>query len=210
MPKQSPGARCDDCGAGMPMFAPRCPDCDAAQSWTTTVPCGDCGEPVDHGEPGSCSECHAPVSPWDAVVVRVRAAGFHVDVPVSDALPHPVAAGFAPGRGKPAGQVADYRRPLADGTEIHVREYADRYRVHRDRRSAEQRLRHLARDTPLEAAAGATALSILLWGVRRLPYGLPFRGSNRLPGWVALRLPGRGSLRLPLRHSLRLPDGLRR
>jgi hypothetical protein len=108
------------------------------------------------------------VSPWDAVVDRARTAGVHVPLPVSDAAPHPVAAGFAPGRGKPAGQDADFRQPLPEGTELHVRAYGDGYEAHLDRRSAQDRVGHLTRDAPLETAAGATVLSLLLLAVRRL------------------------------------------
>lgn len=161
------GHRCSGCGAGVALLAPECPDCGTSAP-TTTAPCADCGAPVDHGEPTTCPSCHAAVSPWDAVVRRARAAGFHAPLSVSDAAPHPVAAGFEPGRGKPAGQDADYRRPLPDGTELHVRAYGDGYEAHMDRRSADDRVAHLARDAPLETAAGATVLSLLVLGARRL------------------------------------------
>jgi hypothetical protein len=174
MSERPPESGCEDCEAGVPLFARACPDCGTAVSWSTTAQCVDCGAPVDPTTPGHCPACHAPVSPWDAVIARVREMPFHVDVAVSDAVPPPVSAGFDPGRGKPAGQRADYRLPLPDGTEVHVREYDDRFTVHRDRHSAEQRLRHLALDAPLETAVGATALSLLLWSTRRLPR--PSRG----------------------------------
>jgi hypothetical protein len=158
------------------------------------------------------------VSPWDAVVQRARAAGFHVPLAVSDAVPHPVAAGFEPGRGKPAGQDDDYRRPLADGTELHVRAYGDHYEAHLDRRSADDRVAHLARDAPIETAAGATALSLFLLGARRLRGRLAStareddraavtgrvpRVGDRLPAGVADRLP-RPSL--PPQVAERLPS----
>jgi hypothetical protein len=198
--------RCPDCGAAVALLAPECPTC-GAQSTGTTAPCTSCGARVDHLEPGSCPSCHAAVSPWDAVVQRARAAGFHVPLAVSDAVPHPVAAGFEPGRGKPAGQDDDYRRPLADGTELHVRAYDDHYEAHLDRRSADDRVAHLARDAPLETVAGATALSLFLLGARRLRTRLtstaPDDGAGQVPGDDREEADGREH-----RVGRRLPAGV--
>lgn len=201
MPGERTVPECVDCAAAVPLFTAHCPGCGAEATGSTVGPCGDCGAAVDHTEPGSCPECQAPISPWDLVTERVVAAGFHVEVPVSDAVSHPVAAGFAPGRGKPAGQRADYRRPLPDGSEIHVREYDDCYGVHRDRRSAENRLGHLTRDVPLETAAGATALSLLFLGARRLPLPTP----PVLPALLAVRAAPRVPRRLLGRLAGRVP-----
>lgn len=168
MSDEEPLAECDDCGRSVPLFAAVCPGCRTGLTGPCEAPCTACGTGVDHRRHGDCPDCGTVLDPWDVVVDRVRKQGFHVAVPVSERLPCPTTGGFARGRGKPVGQRADYRRPLDDGSEIHVREYADRYEVHHDRRSARNRVRHLTWDAPVETALGVASCYLLARATRRV------------------------------------------
>jgi hypothetical protein len=64
-------------------------------------------------------------------------------------MPHPFEAGFVASVGEAAGQRADFRLPLDDGREVHVREYGDHYTLHLDQVSAVRNpLGHLLSDAP--------------------------------------------------------------
>lgn len=58
----------------------------------------------------------------------------------------------------PVGQVANYRLPLSDDSEIHIKEFEDRYEVHRDKCTADILLRHLIQDAPGVTAVTAGVL----------------------------------------------------
>jgi len=82
--------------------------------------------------------------------------------------PHPLEAGFVASIGEAAGQKADYRLPIDDGREVHVREYGDHYTVHWDQVSAVRNpLGHLLADAPhwiILGAIGAIVLGIIFSG----------------------------------------------
>ncbi len=76
---------------------------------------------------------------WRVVIEIVLSKPAHTDVPVSKfELPHPLLSGlgFVKHFGDDAGQIADYRLPLPDGRELHVKEYAEDYETHWDHSSA--------------------------------------------------------------------------
>jgi len=91
----------------------------------------------------------------------------HTEITVTKwAVPHPVQAGFIISVGEAAGQKADYRYPLEDNREVHVREYDHHYTLHLDRVSAvKDPIGHLASDAPHWIFLGLLGLllAILLW-----------------------------------------------
>jgi len=61
----------------------------------------------------------------------------HTDVSISKLdVPHPSTACFVSHFGDWAGQKGDYRLPLPDGKELHVKVYEETYNVHWDLESA--------------------------------------------------------------------------
>ncbi len=87
---------------------------------------------------------------WNAVIEMVLSKPAHIDVMVSKLeVPHPSTAGFVEHFGDDAGQLANYRLPLPDGREVHVKEYREDYSTHWDNSSAIRNpLGHLLRDAP--------------------------------------------------------------
>jgi hypothetical protein len=88
----------------------------------------------------------------------------HTEITVSKyALPSPLNAGFVMSVGEARGQVADYRLPLDDGREVHVREFQNDYTVHLDQVSAVRNpLGHLFTDAPHWIAVSLVGLLIVL------------------------------------------------
>ncbi len=73
----------------------------------------------------------------------------HSDITIPKWLPHPLSAGFVRSVGETAGQLADYRLPLDDGREVHVREFDSIYTAHLDQVSALRNpIGHLMSDAP--------------------------------------------------------------
>lgn len=71
---------------------------------------------------------------WETVVPVVLSKPAHHDVLVSKSdILHPIFAGFDNSLGNPQGEISNYRRALADGRGIHVREFPDYYAVHWDK-----------------------------------------------------------------------------
>ncbi len=61
---------------------------------------------------------------WHQQYSTVLLQPAHTEITVSKwVVPHPLEAGFVLSVGEAAGQSADYRLPLQDGREVHVREY---------------------------------------------------------------------------------------
>ena len=152
---------CDSCQEVTLPLQPSCPACAASMDWELVCPCPGCGESVDHLE-GYCSACDEPLGPWTAIRQAVRASETDIVV-AKNGLPSPPAAGFRPHIGSLKGQRRDYRHPLEDGSDVHVREYDDRYEVHHDEVSAvEHPVGHLFTHAPhyLVGAVGVTALAI--------------------------------------------------
>ena len=85
---------------------------------------------------------------WRTVLEIVLSKPAHEDVVMSKfELPHPLKEGFVKHFGDLAGQIADYRLPLGDGREVHVKEYDQDYSVHWDNSSAIRNpLGHILRD----------------------------------------------------------------
>jgi len=92
----------------------------------------------------------ASTNEWNFVIEIVLSKPAHTDVLVSKSeVPHPLEAGFIKHVGDDAGQIANYRLPLTDGRELHVKEYNEDYSTHWDHSSAIQNpLGHLLRDAP--------------------------------------------------------------
>jgi len=95
----------------------------------------------------------------------------HTETSVSKwGMPHPLEAGFVGSVGELAGQRFDFRLPLDDGREVHVREYGDRYTLHLDKVSAVRNpLGHLLSDAPHW---------IIIGGIVALVVGLLFSGDE--------------------------------
>ncbi len=108
---------------------------------------------------------------WKTVLEIVLTSPAHTDLSVSKLLvPHPLLVdGFVKHFGDLAGQIGNYRFPLPDGREFHVKEYADLFRVHWDNISAIRNpLGHLLKDAPVWMRGGvmhAAALAVFrsLW-----------------------------------------------
>ncbi len=74
---------------------------------------------------------------WNAIIEIVLSKPAHTDVRISKLeVPHPLVAGFIEHFGDSAGQLANYRLPLPDGRELHVKEYTEDYSTHWDNSSA--------------------------------------------------------------------------
>src|SRR6266566_633635 len=87
----------------------------------------------------------------------------HAEVSVSKwSVPHPLQAGFVGSLGEAAGQNADYRLPLDDGREVHVREYPSHYTIHWDQVSAVRNpIGHLLSDAPHWIIIGLVGLILV-------------------------------------------------
>ncbi|MGC9187626.1 MAG: hypothetical protein ACP5GN_08085, partial [Fervidicoccaceae archaeon] len=69
-------------------------------------------------------------------------------------LPDPEAVGFKKALGEPKGQRADYSYPLENGGRIHLLDYGDHYRAHRDNVDPDRDpIGHLIYDSPRIALA---------------------------------------------------------
>lgn len=88
----------------------------------------------------------------------------HAEITVSKwSVPHPLQAGFVASVGEASGQNADFRLPLDDGREIHLREYDDHYTLHWDQVSAVKNpLGHLITDAPHWIIVGLLGIFIAL------------------------------------------------
>jgi hypothetical protein len=100
----------------------------------------------------------------------------HSEITVSKwGVPHPLEGGFVASIGEASGQKADYRLPLEDGREVHVRDYGDHYTLHLDQVSAVRNpLGHLLTDAPhwiIWGAIGAIGAAIVL--------GIIFSGNRK-------------------------------
>jgi len=70
---------------------------------------------------------------WTEIIFKVLKLRAHEDLVIGKSiLSHPKVAGFIKTLGEPQSQIADYELVLEDGRRIHVREYEDYYKVHRD------------------------------------------------------------------------------
>lgn len=98
-----------------------------------------------------------------------KPAHFDVEIP-RFGMPSPLAAGFQNRLGDFAGQSANYGLPLADGKEVHVKEYPDKYLGHWDFASAiKDPVMHLVKDSPgwlIAGAAGAIGLGLIAWALK--------------------------------------------
>ncbi len=74
---------------------------------------------------------------WKNVLDFVLAIPPHKDISIPKIhLPHPSVSGFIEHFGDLGGQRGDYRLPLPDGKELHVKEFDKSYRAHWDKTSA--------------------------------------------------------------------------
>lgn len=158
MSKGAKSPRCENCGADVPLLEENCPECGWWQDWSYYAPCPNCGSDVDHQYRQSCPFCNAVLTRWNVAIQRVLEHDYHTDVTVSKTVPDPEHAGFKEGGGKPVGQTANYRLPLSDDSEIHVKEYEDRYEVHRDKCTTDIPLGHLLQDAPVETGIATVVL----------------------------------------------------
>ncbi len=94
---------------------------------------------------------------WKIVLRNVLTTPAHTDVSISKLLlPHPLFVnGFVKHFGDLAGQLGNYRFPLPDGREFHVKEYAETFLAHWDNISAVRNpLGHLLKDAPFWMRVG--------------------------------------------------------
>lgn len=142
-------ATCPHCDARLDYLRRGCETCEQRVSWEWTEPCLACGADADYTR-SRCPDCEARLSDWDGIAERVRNLPPHVDLQIAkDAVTNPRTEGFVGHTGDPRGQYADLRRPLPDGTGLHVKEYADRFDVHWDKVDPTQNfLGHLVADAP--------------------------------------------------------------
>ena len=104
---------------------------------------------------------------WKIVLESVLTIPAHTDVSISKLLlPHPsMVDGFVKHFGDLAGQLGNYRLPLPDGREFHVKEYAETFLAHWDNISAVRNpLGHLLKDAPYWMRGGvlhAAALAVV-------------------------------------------------
>lgn len=158
MSKEAMSKRCENCGADVPLLEDNCPECAWWQDWSYYAPCPNCGNNIDHQYNQTCPSCGTVLTEWNVVIQHVLEYDYHTDVIVSNTVPDPEHAGFKKGGGKPVGQSSNYRLPLSDDTEIHVKEFEDRYEVHRDKCTADLPLGHLLQDAPVETGIAAAVL----------------------------------------------------
>lgn len=102
---------------------------------------------------------------WIAGQWQRLAAGAHIQPPVG--FPHPIDAGFARlTLAEPHGQTADYSASLADGSRIHLHEYADgTLLAHRDAYDpvgVVATVKHLATETAVGPLIGLGLLVALV------------------------------------------------
>ncbi|WP_336361803.1 hypothetical protein [Haladaptatus sp. ZSTT2] len=143
---------CTNCSLDIPFLENRCPACDCEQGWPTKAICFACIQTVDTKYNGYCPSCNTQLTDWNIVGYQIWQEGFQKEFLVSENIDHPESAGFNLGLGWPVGQRADYRLPLPDNSEIHVKVYEDHYKVHRDKRTANDPIGHLILDAPVQTA----------------------------------------------------------
>ncbi len=110
-------------------------------------------------------------SAWRTVLEMVLSTPVHTDLSFPKLhLPHPsIVEGFEKHLECLVGQMGNYRFPLPDGREFHVREYAETFMAHWDNISAVRNpLGHLLKDAPVWMRAGiihAAAVAVFrsLW-----------------------------------------------
>ena len=110
-------------------------------------------------------------SAWRNVLEIVLSNPVHTDISIPKLhVPHPsIVEGFEKHLDGLAGQIGNYRFPLPDGREFHVREYAEMFMAHWDNVSAVRNpLGHLLKDAPLWMRGGilpAAAVAVVrtLW-----------------------------------------------
>ncbi len=109
---------------------------------------------------------------WGGVKSRLDKLGYHKDVVVSKTkVPPPNDYdGFVESIGEPDLQKRDFRRRI-NGTEcMHVKEYSDYYKVHRDRVDPKyDPIGHLIEDSP-EVPAGLAAAILSGYGAGKAHY----------------------------------------
>jgi len=125
--------------------------------------------PTDEGESRQLNKPFA-VESWRQQYRPVLGLPLPCEATVSKwVVSHPLEAGFVSSIGEAAGQKADFRLPLDDGREIHVREYDEHYTVHWDQVSAIRNpIGHLVADAPhwiLVVFLGAV-MALLIFGGR--------------------------------------------
>lgn len=112
---------------------------------------------------------------WADVINGLRGRPWRVSVRLELwQVPPPALGGLRRARGLPAGQAADYRAALADGSGLHVRDYGSHYTAHLDQVDPSvDWVGHLRADSPRVlftglATIGGTVLSLALFlAVRR-------------------------------------------
>lgn len=164
MATETPHYNCSFCNQPVKFLEANCQYCGRFQDWSYRAQCPECDGYVDHKYSQRCPICNTLLTEWNIIIQEVLRYDYHTDVVVSNDVTHPESAGFERGAGKPQGQQANYRLPLQDGSEIHVKEYSDRYEVHRDRCTANNSVGHLVQDAPLAALGGLALLYFLFSG----------------------------------------------
>ena len=104
------------------------------------------------------------VSTWNGVVRVLRGYPPRTAMHISKGiLPHPRTFGMTGSIGMPEGQLADFRRVLANGQGLHVKDFGSHYEAHIDEVHPDvNAIEHLRRDAPGVFIAGGTALGAVI------------------------------------------------
>lgn len=104
---------------------------------------------------------------WNDITQLVLSNPAHQDIVVHKSLvPHPLSEGFDPRLGDFQGQTADFGKALPDGRGIHIREFADEFKVHWDHVDPSvDPIGHLISDATHWVVIGFIAISLLLFGL---------------------------------------------
>ena len=133
MGEDRPPYACLSCSEPLHFLQEVCQACEEEHGWEFFGDCVDCGAVIDYLA-GECG-CGTTYSPWRVIEQELL---YH-DRPITvwkEGIPRPLSAGYRRHLGAVAGQWADYRRPLEDDTEFHVRVFGDHYEIHLDEVSA--------------------------------------------------------------------------
>lgn len=152
---------CGECQEAVQTLLPSCRSCGIVLEWPLELPCPECETVVEY-RAGDCPCCETSLGAWRAI--RQLALEAEEDLVIAkDGIDHPTGAGFRTHIGSFKGQRRDYRYPLGDGSDIHVREFGDRYAVHHDAVSAvDHPVGHVVAHAPhyLVGAAGMAAMAL--------------------------------------------------
>ncbi len=109
------------------------------------------------------AQSFSAINIWRPQISIARLFPAHTEITIPKfGMPHPLEAGFVSSVGDAAGQKANYRLPLEDGKEAHVKEFEDHYTLHWDLVSAiKNPIGHFFSDAPHWVILGLIGAAIL-------------------------------------------------